>query len=158
MSYRTTRTTDCRGLTCFHGVLFAIYLAIAVGMLQAQNMPASTGVFRATSTLAIIDVNGDGHVNYYGNLAPDEVFYYPLAADQTATGDVPVVGDWNGDGRSKIGVFRHDGAWFLDANGNGVLDSGDLAFQYTATAGDVPVVGDWNHDGRTKTGVFRNNM
>ena len=34
------------------------------------------------------------------------------------TGDVPVVGDWNGDGTSKVGVFRNGFFWVLDANGN----------------------------------------
>jgi hypothetical protein len=34
-------------------------------------------------------------------------------------GDAPVMGDWNGDGRGTVGVFR-DGTWFLrDANSPG---------------------------------------
>ena len=40
-------------------------------------------------------------------------------------GGIPVTGDWNGDGTTKIGVFI-DGRWFLDLNGNGVWDEGDL--------------------------------
>jgi len=35
--------------------------------------------------------------------------------------------DWNGDGVATIGVFRN-GAWFLDADGNGWIDSGDTAY------------------------------
>ena len=41
-------------------------------------------------------------------------------------GDVPVMGDWNGDGRLKVGVFRK-GAWFLDWNGNNRQDATDAA-------------------------------
>ena len=59
-------------------------------------------------------------------------------------GDLPVIGDWNGTGISKIGVFRPaTGEWFLDANGNGKWDDGiDLQLSY-GEAGDVPVVGRW---------------
>jgi len=31
------------------------------------------------------------------------------------------VGDWNGDGRDKAGIFRA-GLWVLDYNGNGQWD------------------------------------
>jgi hypothetical protein len=55
-----------------------------------------------------------------------------------------VIGDWNGTGISKIGVFRPaTGEWFLDANGNGKWDDGiDLYLSY-GEPGDVPVVGKW---------------
>jgi len=33
-------------------------------------------------------------------------------------GDIPVVGDWNGNGKAKIGVFRN-GMWYLDYPGTG---------------------------------------
>ncbi len=33
-----------------------------------------------------------------------------------------VVGDWNGDGKTKIGIFRN-GTWYLDADGNGIYES-----------------------------------
>ncbi len=40
-------------------------------------------------------------------------------------GGIPVSGDFNGDGVTDVGVFR-DGQWFIDVNGNGVWDEGDL--------------------------------
>ncbi|MGE5307329.1 MAG: InlB B-repeat-containing protein [Alphaproteobacteria bacterium] len=62
------------------------------------------------------------------------------------TGDIPVVGDWDGTGTSKIGVFRPaTGEWFLDLNGNGQWDGTDVD-KYVAgfgQAGDLPVVGKW---------------
>jgi hypothetical protein len=74
-------------------------------------------------------------------------------------GDVPVVGDWNGDGRDKIGVFRTapdgvTGEFILDTNGDGVFDAGDAVFTF-GRAGDRVVVGDWNGDDKSKVGVFR---
>ncbi|MFW5693075.1 MAG: SdrD B-like domain-containing protein, partial [Thermoguttaceae bacterium] len=38
---------------------------------------------------------------------------------------VPLAGDFNGDGRAQVAVFR-DGVWFIDLNGNGVWDEDDL--------------------------------
>jgi uncharacterized repeat protein (TIGR01451 family) len=111
-----------------------------------------TGVFR-NNGVWILDVNGDGVINY-ANLGVDKVFQYTATA-----GDVPVIGDWNGDGKSKTGIFRNNGVWILDVNGDGVINYANLGvdkvFQYTATAGDVPVIGDWNGDGKSKTGIFR---
>ena len=43
-------------------------------------------------------------------------------------GDKAVVGDWNGDGISKLGVFRK-GQWILDTNGNKVFRSVRRGFQ-----------------------------
>jgi Divergent InlB B-repeat domain len=59
-------------------------------------------------------------------------------------GDLPVIGDWDGTGTSKIGVFSPaTGEWFLDFNGNGKWDEGiDLHLSY-GEPGDVPVVGKW---------------
>ncbi|MHC4218864.1 MAG: right-handed parallel beta-helix repeat-containing protein, partial [Planctomycetota bacterium] len=67
--------------------------------------------------------------------------------------DVPVVGDWDGDGDDEVGVYR-DGKWFLDINGNGQWDGPDVTFRF-GLSGDVPVVGDWNGDGPDDVGVVR---
>ena len=48
----------------------------------------------------------------------DHVFQYGTP------GDVPIAGDWNGDGIYTIGVFR-DGTWFLDIDGDGRWSEGD---------------------------------
>ncbi len=70
------------------------------------------------------------------------------------TGDIPIVGDWNGSGKKKIGIFRN-GTWILDSNNNGQIDSGDRTFTF-GQAGDFPVVGDWDGSGQLKAGLFRN--
>ncbi len=73
-------------------------------------------------------------------------------------GDIPLVGDWNGDGRAKAGIFRN-GLWVLDYNGDGIWEGPPTdRFFYLGQAGDIPVAGDWNGDGRTKAGIFRNGL
>jgi protocatechuate 3,4-dioxygenase beta subunit len=77
----------------------------------------------------------------------DHVFHYGTA------GDVPITGDWNGDGIDTIGVFRK-GAWHIDVDGDGRLSDKDAAFQY-GMAGDLPVIGDFDGDGVDEIGVYR---
>ena len=50
----------------------------------------------------------------------------------------PVVGDWNGDGKSKIGVYTTNGDWYLDYDGNGVAD------KVNNIGLGEPVVGKWS--------------
>ena len=53
------------------------------------------------------------------------------------TGDVPVIGDWNGDGITNVGVFRpSNGNWYLDTTKTGVVNK---TFHF-GTTGDSPKV------------------
>jgi len=70
--------------------------------------------------------------------------------------DIAVAGDWTGDGKGKIGIYRPTtGQWFLDANNNGIYDAGDFTYAYGGIAGDKPVVGDWTGLGKACIGLFR---
>ncbi len=75
--------------------------------------------------------------------------------------DIPVVGDWNGSGTTKIGIYRtvmNNSFWYLDNNGNGLFDgcATDLCYgPFSALPGDRPVVGDWTGDGISKIGIYR---
>jgi hypothetical protein len=79
--------------------------------------------------------------------APDLTFLYGKQ------GDLPVVGDWDGDGTFTVGIFEPDtGVWKLkNTNQEGAPD---YTFAY-GQVGDVPVVGDWDGDGTTTVGVAR---
>jgi hypothetical protein len=58
-------------------------------------------------------------------------------------GDIPVIGDWNGDGKKKIGVFRN-GLWVIDYNGNFGWDGTSIDKAASlGQAGDIPVIGKW---------------
>ena len=70
-------------------------------------------------------------------------------------GEQPVIGDWNGDGKTKVG-YLYNGNWLLDYNGNGVFDAADRFYSFPYNAGDRAVVGDWNGSHTTKIGIYRN--
>lgn len=58
-----------------------------------------------------------------------------------AATDIPVSGDFNGDGIDEIGVFRN-GSWFIDMNNNFQWNgtAGGDAEWFFGQAGDIPVV------------------
>jgi hypothetical protein len=55
--------------------------------------------------------------------------------------DTPIVGDWNGDGKVEVGIYRNN-TFFLDFNGNHLFDAADLFFSYGSAAGR-PLAGIW---------------
>nr|WP_246109755.1 SdrD B-like domain-containing protein [Roseimaritima multifibrata] len=67
-------------------------------------------------------------------------------------GAIPLAGDFDGDGRDEVAIFV-GGQWFVDLNGNGRWDPGDLWISL-GTEADRPVVGDWDGDGKDDVGIF----
>ncbi len=67
-------------------------------------------------------------------------------------GGIPIAGDFNGDGKSEVGVFK-DGHWYIDLNDNGIWDEGDL-WAKLGHKWDKPVTGDWDGDGKTDIGIY----
>ena len=102
---------------------------------MAATRSASTAITVRASVSFRWTPTGDHQFN-----ANSSVFTFGLASDTV------VIGDWNGDGRDKVGVFRNNGAemgiWSLDSNGNLQFDASDLVFVY-GMASDTPVVGKW---------------
>lgn len=69
-------------------------------------------------------------------------------------GDIPIVGDWNGDERSDIGVYRpNDRTWYLDIGLDGQVDR-TLTWA-DMQPGDIPLTGDWTGSGFDSPGFFR---
>jgi N-acetylneuraminic acid mutarotase len=90
-----------------------------------------------------MDTNGDRRFD-----AGDQSFIFGAEGDQI------VLGDWNGDGKTKIGVVRVDGtgtlAWSLDFNG----DHTWVVYHF-GVPGDTAISGDWTGNGKAKIGVTR---
>jgi RHS repeat-associated protein len=112
------------------------------------------GVVRPNATGGLVfSLDSNGNLNFDPGI--DAVFNFGLAFDRI------VVGDWTGDGASKLGVARPNGAgglvFSLDSNGNLNFDPGiDAVFNF-GLAFDRVVVGDWTGDGASKLGVARPN-
>jgi hypothetical protein len=103
---------------------------------------------QSTSQTTVRDVSS----NYFAltsGPSPDKNIQFGIK------GDRPVTGDWNGDGKDDIGIFRPSNSiWSLDSNGNNAWDGSDKSLGW-GVPGDLPVVGDWNGDGKDDIGIFR---
>jgi len=99
---------------------------------------------------SIITVDGAGIWGLYAEIE------YPASVDSFYfgdPGDVPFMGDWNGDGVATPGLYRQsDGYVYLrDSNTQGIADT-EFFF---GDPGDVPLVGDFDGDGRDSVSIWR---
>jgi M6 family metalloprotease-like protein len=112
---------------------------------------AKIGVVRVVGSSLVwyLDINGNG----VWNSGVDQQCSFG------ASGDKPVVGDWNGDGKDEIGVFRPSTRqWFLDTNGSCSWNSGiDTILGPFGLSTDIPVAGNWpgSPGNNAKIGVVR---
>jgi hypothetical protein len=58
-----------------------------------------------------------------------------------APGDIPIVGDWNGDGIDTVGIYRPSNGKFYLRNSN-TSGTADVVLDFGILNG-IPVVGNW---------------
>ena len=89
--------------------------------------------------------NGKWHIREPGGGSTEFFYGNP--------GDLPLLGDWNGDGLDTVGAFRPSNGFFYVRNSNDCCD-GEVFFWF-GQGGDVPLVGDWDGDGKDTIGIYR---
>jgi hypothetical protein len=113
----------------------------AVVFKVAATFPDTIGVYRpSTKQFLLRNSNSAG--------VPD------ITRAFGAADDLPIAGDWNGDGIDDIGVFRPSTGQFI-LRVPLFLTFTDTVFINFGQQGDFPVVGDWDGDGIDTPGVFR---
>lgn len=133
----------------------------------------------------VVDINGDGYedivcINHFLMSDPGSSMNFmwyasyssaaglgdaaaesgPFQFGLLSQNDIPLVGDFNGDGNKDICVFRPaNGWWFVSLSGsaNGIGENGNPAGTPGAFGldGDIPLVGDINGDGRDDAIIVR---
>ncbi len=101
-----------------------------------------------------LDMNGNGR---WDRVAGGDTFR-DFGSATLRPGAAPVTGDWDGNGTDDLGLY-HDGAFYLDMNGNGTWDhvAGGDTFRDFGSAilrpVATPVTGDWDGNGTDDLGL-----
>ena len=111
------------------------YFWQVVAKNAAGSSPSPVWSFKTASSLSKVGIfrqgffwllDTDGNRQWDG--PPDQAFAYGGIA-----GDIPITGDWTGDGHTKAGIYRpKNGDFLLDTNGDDVFDAGDAVYKFLA--------------------------
>jgi subtilisin family serine protease len=102
------------------------------------NRPDTIGVYLPNGTWYLRNSNSTGGADITASFGGD-------------ANDLPVVGDWNGDGMDTIGVYRNSTGFFILSNSNTAP-----AVNYEVllgNPGDTPFAGRWRPDLMTGDGI-----
>jgi hypothetical protein len=123
----------------------------AIVPTAAALVPTPAAADAPGDQVALVEPSGRWHFQTGGIV--DYTFWYGIP------GDVPLLGDWDGDGLDSPGMYRPSSGFAYLTNdlppdrGVGVADP-ELTF-FFGIPGDQVFVGDWNGDGRDSLGISR---
>jgi hypothetical protein len=139
--------TDCTGgpIADQRGVARPQGIACDIGAFELETavLKETVGVFRQslnTFFLKNSNTTGTADITTIFGAAP--------------TTNLPVVGDWDGDGVDTVGEYNSSTGQFFLKNSN-APGSPIVYSPVLGSPGDLPLAGDWNSDGVDGLGVFR---
>ncbi|PXF60985.1 MAG: hypothetical protein C4B59_06445 [Candidatus Methanogaster sp.] len=133
-----------------------------------SDMNATFGVIGDVPVVGDWDGDGDDNIGVFRPNHSDTgltMFFLDLdnsggSADMSVAfgepEDLPVIGDWDGDGDDNIGLYRPGsttGVFYLDIDNDG--GAADIVTPGYGDLGDIPIAGDWDGDGEDNIGVYR---
>ncbi|PXF60541.1 MAG: hypothetical protein C4B59_09145 [Candidatus Methanogaster sp.] len=133
-----------------------------------SDMNATFGVIGDIPVVGDWDGDGGDNIGVFRQNHSDSgltMFFLDLdnsggSADQSVAfgepDDLPVIGDWDGDGDDNIGLYRPGsttGVFYLDIDNDG--GAADIVTPEYGDLGDIPIAGDWDGDSDDNIGVYR---
>ena len=112
-----------------------------VNALNAVRSVSGIGVYRPSSSQWFFDFDRDGKTDHRIN-------------NWGIAGDLPVSGNFAGNGRTGIAVYRpsNNGQWFFDFDLDGVTDK---RIDNWGRASDLPLAGDFEDSGKAGIALYR---
>lgn len=137
------------GWTSLHAHLLKSFVVVGERVDQGQ-------------TIALLGTSGGSsgpHLHYEQRLNKEDQravfngtnFAYNSWLESRNCGDVPVVGNWNGDKVSDVGAFGRQAGTAVFRK---LFPDGTRRLAPFGLPTDTPVVGDWNGDGQSNLGVW----
>jgi len=150
------------GLDCSSSAVMTAVVTHSINAaLQAWDVNAVRAVYPGAAPPPPPPPPAVGNADTPGLFRPSAALYFLRNSNTTGVadialaygiaGDVPVAGDWNGDGVDTVGVYRNNAFLLRNSNTTGIAD---IAVPF-GIPGDVPLAGDWNGDGIDTIGVRR---
>ena len=144
---------------------FAAHSLMYLGYIDYPNTYFLDDDKSALLATGFFSEGGPSHTSTIGLYRPSGSIFYlrnsntPGFPDVTvsfgASGDIPVVGDWDGNGTATIGLYRPNTSTFYLGNSS-TTGFPDITVSFgDGPGGDIPIVGDWNGDGIWTIGVYR---
>ncbi len=131
--------------------VFATFVSTRASISSPWNAPVPLNGLNSGGSAAQPALSADGTVLYFTSNRTGGSGNGDLYSVTRGAVNRTVAGDFDGDGRSDISIFRpSDGSWWIMQSGTNTL-----SVRQFGVVGDKVVTGDYDGDGRTDLGLFR---